>query len=72
MASVRDRLRSLVSRLKGIVVQDCPPELYACEVSGKLECNHSEWVNCKERLAAAEFMQSRNQTHKTEPSKTAD
>jgi hypothetical protein len=50
-----------MSRLKSAVVQDCPPELYACEVCGKLECDEAEWTNCGKRLAAAEFMRSGNQ-----------
>ena len=74
MRVLRERLRTLVSRVKGMVVQDCPPELYACEVCGKLECDHEEWANCKQRLTAAEFMRSHNRSQKTasEPSKPAN
>ena len=52
------RLRALTSRVKGGVVQDCPPELYACEVCGKLDCTSTTWLNCRQRLAAAQFMAS--------------
>jgi hypothetical protein len=61
VGALRDRLRALMSRLKGAVVQDCPPELYACEVCGKLECDYAEWANCEKRIAAAEFVRSGNQ-----------
>ena len=76
---MRDRLRKLMLRLKRAVVQDCPPELYACEVCGKVECDHAEWAKCEKRIAAAEFMLSANQqvvnseveqTHALRPSGT--
>lgn len=51
-------VRALVSRTKGGVVEDCPPELYACEVCGKLECASETWLKCRQRLAAAQFVKS--------------
>jgi hypothetical protein len=59
--ALRDRLHKLMLRLKRAVVQDCPPELYACEVCGKIECDYAEWANCEKRIAAAEFIVSGNQ-----------
>lgn len=53
-----ERVRQALKRLKGSIVQDCPPELYACEVCKKLECNNEEWLHCEKRLEAAEFMKS--------------
>ena len=50
------RLRALTCRVKGAIVQDCPPELYACELCGKLDCTNKEWLNCRQRLAAAQFV----------------
>jgi hypothetical protein len=52
------KLRAFVSRAKGGIVQDCPPELCACEVCGKLECRNEVWLNCRQRLAAAQFIQT--------------
>jgi hypothetical protein len=56
----RNRLPAWVARVKRAIVQDCPPELYACEVCGRLECNDAQWVQCEQRIAAAEFMRSSN------------
>ena len=50
------KLRTLASRVKGEIVKDVPPELYACEVCGRLDCRSEVWLNCRQRLAAAQFM----------------
>ena len=42
--------------LKKSVVDECPPELYACEVCGALECNNEKWLNCEKRIQARDFM----------------
>ena len=55
-AVVWKRLRALASALKGTVVQSCPPELYACETCGQLECDGSRWLSCERRLSTAARM----------------
>jgi len=52
------KLGTLASKAKGEIVSDCPPELYACEVCGHLDCGSENWLNCRQRLAAAQFMKS--------------
>lgn len=42
--------------LKKSVVDECPPELYACEVCGAPECSSEKWVNCTKRINARDFM----------------
>jgi hypothetical protein len=42
---VRSRSPALARvQVEGHRLQDYSLELYACEVCGKLECNHAEWV----------------------------
>jgi len=55
---LRDRIRKLASKVRDAVVQDCPPELSACEVCGQLNCRSAEWLSCEKRLAACEFMRT--------------
>jgi hypothetical protein len=54
----RDRIRSLAFTFRNAMVQDCPSELYACEVCGQLNCSSNKWVSCEKRLLAAEYMQT--------------
>ncbi len=42
--------------LKKSVVDECPPELYACEVCGAQECSNKKWLNCETRIKARDFM----------------
>ncbi len=42
--------------LKKSVVDECPPELYACEVCGAPECSNEKWLNCEARKKARDFM----------------
>lgn len=42
--------------LKKSVVDECPPELYACEVCGELECDNEKWLKCETRIKARDFM----------------
>ena len=58
VTAIVKRLRSLVSKVTGGIVQDCPPELGACEVCGEQDCTSQMWLNCRHRLAAAQFMRS--------------
>lgn len=57
---LRDRVRRLMSRLKGSVIQQIPPELEACEVCSRLDCSSGEFTSCETRLAAAEFVRTGN------------
>jgi hypothetical protein len=51
-------LRTMASGVINGIVQDVPPALFACEVCGALDCSNQEWINCRNRLAAAEFLKS--------------
>ena len=64
--SILKRLHALASKAKGGIVQDCPPELYACEVCGKLDCTTEVWLNCPQRLAAAQYMKTGDRQALTE------
>ena len=57
---LRKVIRGLAARLKNALVQDCPPELYACEVCGQRQCSSARWMSCERRLAASEFMRTGN------------
>ena len=56
------RIKSAVGRMRDAVVQDCPPELAACEVCGELECSTEQWINCERRLRAADYLRSHSST----------
>ena len=57
-SGLRGALHRLKSRVADAIVQDCPPELYACEVCSRLQCSSEEWLTCEKRLAAAQFMRT--------------
>jgi hypothetical protein len=59
--TILNKLRALASKAKGRIVQNCPPELYACEACGQLDCSNEAWLNCRHRLAAARFMKTGDQ-----------
>ena len=42
--------------LKKSVVDECPPDLYACEVCGAQECDNDKWLKCETRIKARDFM----------------
>lgn len=44
--------------LKSSLIQEGPPELYACEVCGQYECDNERWLNCQHRLKVCEQMRS--------------
>ena len=48
-----EAVKQTVRKIKNSIIQPCPPELYACEVCGKLECDNEEWLNCERRLRVA-------------------
>jgi hypothetical protein len=54
------KLRALAGRLKHSIIQECPPENYACEICGHLDCGSEQWRTCRKRLAAAQFVKSGN------------
>jgi hypothetical protein len=58
LADLKQFLVEMVNRVKDEIVQDCPPELYACEVCRKLDCNSIEWLECPTRLQGAEFVRA--------------
>lgn len=52
------KAKQTLAKIKNSIIQDCPPELNACEICRKLECNDEEWLNCEKRLQFAEFTKS--------------
>jgi len=44
-------LKGLFQRIKRAIIQDVPPELYACEICRKTQCAHGEWLTCENRIA---------------------
>jgi hypothetical protein len=56
--AILKKLRALAPNAKGAIVQDCPPELSACEACGEFDCSNEEWLNCRRRLAAAQGVES--------------
>ncbi len=52
------RARQAWNKLKGSIVQECPPELQACQSCGELECDNERWLHCETRLAFAERLTS--------------
>lgn len=49
------RLKSMVV---DAVVQDCPPEMSACEVCRKLHCDSAAWLSCERRLTAERYLRA--------------
>ncbi len=52
------KVEKFKKRIVDSIIQDCPPELYACEICGKLECNNEKWLNCETRIRMAESIKS--------------
>lgn len=46
------------ARLHGAVMQDCPPELAACQVCNRPHCASDAWLKCERRLAAQRYVES--------------
>lgn len=49
------------ARLHGAVLQDCPPELAACEVCNRPHCSNDAWLRCERRLAAQRYLEAGDQ-----------
>lgn len=48
----------LKAKFVDAVVQDCPPEMSACEVCRKLHCTSAHWIACENRLAAERYLRA--------------
>jgi hypothetical protein len=46
-------------KFKASIVQDCPAELFACEVCDNLDCTDEEYSHCGRRLAVARYVEAR-------------
>jgi hypothetical protein len=46
-------MKSLFQRIKGQIIREVPPELYACEICRKSECSQDEWLACENRIMHA-------------------
>ena len=54
MRGTWQRLKAHVSKA---VVQDCPPELAACQVCNRSHCPSEAWLKCERRLAAMRYLE---------------
>ena len=52
------KISEFKQKIKDSFIQECPPELYACERCGKPECSSAEWIECQRRQKSAEYMES--------------
>jgi hypothetical protein len=52
----KTRLKSLLRHISEGIVQDVPPELYACEICRKTQCVQDEWIVCEKRIAHAKCL----------------
>lgn len=50
------------ARLHGAILQDCPPELAACQVCNRPHCANETWLNCERRLAAQRYLATGDQS----------
>jgi hypothetical protein len=51
--ATKTRLKRLLETIRQGVVQEVPPELYACEICRRTECFQDEWIVCENRIAHA-------------------
>ena len=51
------RLKRLLQRIGAGIVQDVPPELYACEICRRTRCVQDEWIVCESRIAHAKCLE---------------
>ena len=58
LQGIRSSWKKLTAKVSNVVVQDCPPELAACQICNKLDCQSEEWLRCETRLAAKRFLDS--------------
>ena len=61
LPGVRGSLQRLSAQISEAIVQDCPPELAACQVCRRLDCRAAEWLNCERRLAAKRYLEAGDQ-----------
>lgn len=55
------RWERLKATIVDAVVQDCPPDMAACEVCRKLQCSSAEWLACENRLKAERYLRAGDQ-----------
>ena len=46
------------AKIVGAFVQECPPEIAACEVCRRLRCESPEWIACERRLKAEHYLRT--------------
>jgi hypothetical protein len=46
------------AKIVGAFVQECPPEIAACEVCRRLRCESPEWIACERRLKAEHYLRA--------------
>jgi hypothetical protein len=52
------KLRDLLRRIGDGIVQDVPPELYACEICRETRCDQDQWIVCENRIAHAKCLEA--------------
>jgi hypothetical protein len=53
----RSRLKHLLQTISRHVIQDVPPEMYACEICRRTDCSQDEWIVCENRIAHAKCLE---------------
>jgi hypothetical protein len=54
---VRSKLARLLKSISQHVIQEVPPELYACEICRRTDCSQDEWIVCENRIAHAKCLE---------------
>lgn len=55
---MRGAWQRVKARLHSAVLQDCPPELAACQVCNRPHCPNDAWLKCERRLAAQRYLEA--------------
>lgn len=55
---ILNKLRQLLRRTGGGIIQDIPPELDVCESCRKPICYQDEWIVCENRIAHVKCLEA--------------
>jgi hypothetical protein len=58
----RSKLKQLLQSIGKDVIQEVPPEMYACEICRRTDCAQDEWLVCENRIAHAKCLEEHQDT----------
>jgi len=58
----RSKLKRLLQAISQHVIQEVPPEMYACEICRRTDCAQDEWIVCENRIAHAKCLEEHQDT----------